>query len=72
MLFSGKIYTADKNFTGLPVAAVAINFKSGRKQPQSCQCYKVEIGGAEKQVHVKPAHAGQHRMQTSSICTSVN
>ena len=27
-LFSGKIYTADKNFTRPPVAAVATNFKS--------------------------------------------
>ena len=33
---------------------------------------KVEIGEAEKQAHVKLAHAGQHRMQTSIICTSVN
>ena len=29
MLFSGKIYTADKNFTGPPVATVATNSKSG-------------------------------------------
>ena len=28
-LFSGKIYTADKNFTRPPVATVATNFKSG-------------------------------------------
>ena len=27
--FSGKIYTADKNFTRPPVATVATNFKSG-------------------------------------------
>ena len=27
-LFSGKIYTADKNFTRPPVATVATNFKS--------------------------------------------
>ena len=28
-LFSGKIYTADKNFTRPPVATVATNSKSG-------------------------------------------
>ena len=28
-LFSGKIYTSDKNFTRPPVATVATNFKSG-------------------------------------------
>ena len=28
VLFSGKIYTADKNFTRPPVATVATNFKS--------------------------------------------
>ena len=31
MSFSGKIYTADKNFTRLPVATVATNSKSGSK-----------------------------------------
>ena len=29
-LFSGKIYTADKNFTQLPVATVTTNSKSAR------------------------------------------
>ena len=52
---------------------IFISFKSFLIRRDHClQCYNVEIGGAEKQVHVKPAPAGQHRMQTSSICTSVN
>ena len=34
-MFSGKIYTADKNFTRPPVAAAATNFKSARK-PTGC------------------------------------
>ena len=39
-LFSGKIYTADKNFTRLPVATVATNFKSGRQLSKFRQKYK--------------------------------
>ena len=37
-LFSGKIYTSDKNFTRLPVAAFATNFKSGDKNVTSSHC----------------------------------
>ena len=35
VLFYGKIYTADKNFTRPPVAKVATNFKSDHSITQS-------------------------------------
>ena len=38
-LFSGKIYTADKNFTRPPVATVATNSKSAGSDAISAETY---------------------------------